>query len=438
MADLTIAAIALAGEYEVGFQDAPAVCKATAGSLEKEGIRVLRTDIVMYDLNTMRQAAAYFSGKQFDALLICVATWSEDHHLLDLMQYFHKPVMLAAYPGMETGSLCGVQQIAAVFREIGFSQFSFVYDAPGSPAAAQKIRRWLDGGSVAELRHRRVASIGNRCAGMTETAFDEFELLKRTGTRVVTIDESELLEEVAAAGAQKDRIDGLVAGWKERFPNNRCTDEALAESAAYYLAQKALVERYDLAGLAIKCYTKYMGKICFGQALLAEVGIVASCEGDVNNVIMMKILAELSGGQVNCTDILNPDPEANTFLFAHCGNTGFDMAEGSEAVELCPVRIVEQGVCARFTCRPGTVTAADLVGHGGTLRMSVMTGEAVRCGMEFPGTPVKIRFERPVLDINEEIIEKGCGHHWMVTYGDFSEQLAAYCRMTGIEFIRVS
>ena len=436
MADHSVAAIALAGEYEVGFQEAPAVYRATVESLEKEGVRVLRTDIVMYDLHTMQQAAEYFSGKSFDVILVCVATWSEDHHLLDLMNYLHKPVMLVAYPGMETGSLCGVQQIAAVFRDIGFTQFSFVYDDPGSSAAAAKIRQWVQVVSVAEqLRHSRVASIGSRCAGMTETAFDEFELLKKTGTRVVTIDESELLAEAEAAGRQADVITGLISEWKARFPNNRCSDEALAESAAYYLAQKTLVQRYDLVGLAIKCYTKYMGKICFGQALLAEEGIVASCEGDVNNVIMMKILAELSGGDVNCTDILNPDPAANTFLFAHCGNTGFTMAASQEEIELCPVRIVEQGVCARFTCRPGTVTAADLVGHGGTLRMSVMTGEAVPCSMEFPGTPVKIRFEKPVLQITQEIVEKGCGHHWMVAYGDYARQLAAFCRMTGIEYI---
>ena len=433
-----VAAIALAGEYEVGFQETPVVVQATAQSLEKAGIEVLRSDIVVYDLQTMQQAAQFFSGKQFDALLVCVSTWSEDHHLLDLMHYFGKPVMLVSYPGMETGSLCGVQQIAAVFRDIGFKDFSFVYDTPGSADAAEKIRRWLQVVSAFELlRHSRVASIGNRCAGMTETAFDEFELLKRTGTRVVTIDESELLEEVQLAVEQKEKTASLAAGWKKRFANIRCTDQALEESAAYYLAQKALVKRYDLAGLAIKCYTKYMGRICFGQTLLAEEGIVASCEGDVNNVILMKLMAELSGGHVNCTDILNPDPAANTILFAHCGNTGVSMAEDPQEVVLCPVRIMETGVCACFTCRPGLVTAADLVGHGGTLRLSVMSGEAVPCSMEFPGTPVKIRFEKDVLQITEEIVLKGCGHHWMVAYGDLTGQLETYCRMTGIEFIPV-
>ena len=435
---LRLAAVALAGEYEVGFQDAPAVYRATVQSLKEEGIEVLTTDIVMYDLSTMQQAAGFFSGLQFDAILICVATWSEDHHVLDLLNYLHKPVMLAAYPGMETGSLCGVQQIAAVFRDIGFSQFSFVYDTPGSAAAAAAIRQWLQVVSVHELMHHsRVGSIGSRCAGMTETAFDEFELFKKTGTRVVTIDESELAEEARTALQQKDVLSELVNAWKTRFPNNRCSREGLEEAAAYYLAQKTLVQRYDLAGLAIKCYTKYMGKICFGHSLLAEEGIVCSCEGDVNNVIMMKILAELSGSPVNCTDILNPDLQANTYLFAHCGNTGFSMAQSETQIELCPVRIMEQGVCARFTCRPGTVTGADLVGHGGTLRMSVLTGEAVPCEMEFPGTPIKVRFDRPVMDITRDIIEKGCGHHWMITYGDLTKQLEAYCKLTGITLIRL-
>ena len=49
------------------------------------------------------------------------------------------------------------------------------------------------------MRHTRFASIGGRCGGMTETAFDEFELLQKIGAQVMNIDESELLQAVAEA-----------------------------------------------------------------------------------------------------------------------------------------------------------------------------------------------------------------------------------------------
>ena len=82
---LSLAAIALAGEYEVGFREAPAVYRATVQSLEQKGIEVLTTDRVVYSLETMKTAVDRFRGERFDALLVCVATWSEDHHLLDLI-----------------------------------------------------------------------------------------------------------------------------------------------------------------------------------------------------------------------------------------------------------------------------------------------------------------------------------------------------------------
>ena len=436
MFQLKVAAVALAGEYEVGFDQTPALYQKTVDALQNAGVDVLSSNIVMYNLETMLQAKEYLSERSFDVLLVCVGTWSEDHHLLDLLGYFHKPVILHAYPGVDTGSLCGVQQIGSVFRDIGFRDFGFVFGEAGEKAVTDKIVRQLRVLDLAEtMKHVRVASIGNRCAGMTETAFDEFAILEKIGARVVTIDESELLDEVGKADpAETARI---CAQLKGRFAHITSTDAQLSESVAYYLAMKALVARYGLTGLAIKCYTKYMGKICLAGALLAEDGIVCACEGDVNSSVMMKILNVLSGDCVNCTDILKPDAEDNTLLFAHCGNTGFSMANSDDEVELCPVRIMEQGVCGRFVCKPGFVTAADLVGHGGTLRMSVMTGEAIPCGMEFPGTPIKIRTKRPVLDICEEITMKGCGHHWMVCYGDHKQQLKEYCLRAGIEFIDV-
>jgi len=436
MMELKLAAVALAGEYEVGFDKTPELHKKTIDALRMKGINVFDTETVMYDQNTMFKARDALAGHDFDALLVCVGTWSEDHHLLDLMGYCKKPILLHAYPGVDTGSLCGVQQIGSVFRDIGFSDFYYVFGEAGSEETTAGILRHLKVLDLDEkMKHVKVASIGNRCAGMTETAFDEFALLEKTGARVVTIDESELLEEVEHADAEAARQ--LCAGLKQRFTHVNVTDEALLESLSYYLAMQTLAKRYDLSGLAIKCYTKYMGKICLAGALLAEEGIVCACEGDVNNTVMMKILQILSGGCVNCTDILQPDVEKNTILFAHCGNTGFAMAPSEDAVHLSPVRIMDQGVCGRFVCKPGFVTAADLVGHGGTLRMSVLTGEVIPSEMEFPGTPMKIRTARPVLDICEDIAVKGCGHHWMVCYGDHVSALRAYCRRRGITFIEV-
>ena len=203
--------------------------------------------------------------------------------------------------------------------------------------------------------------------------------------------------------------------------------EHLLESMKYYGAMRALADEYDLEALSVKCYTTYMGKVCLGYSILAEEGVVASCEGDVTNALTMKLLYELSEKPVNNTDLLYLDEKANTILFAHCGSSGFSIAEGD--IELAPVRLAETGVCSRFLMKSGTVTAVNICGHGDNFRMAIMKGEAIPCGMEFPGNPVKIHFEKSVEDINQEIMDNGIGHHWMVGYGDYVEELVRFCKI---------
>ena len=209
----------------------------------------------------------------------------------------------------------------------------------------------------------------------------------------------------------------------------------MLESMKFYGAMKQLVQEYDLQALSVKCYTTYMGKVCLGYSILAEEGIVASCEGDVTNALTMKLLYELSGKPVNNTDLLYEDEEKNTFLFAHCGSSGFSIAGGE--IELAPVRLAETGVCSRFVVMPGKVTAVNICGHGEQFRMAVMVGNAIPCGMEFPGNPVVIQFEKPVAQINEEIMANGIGHHWMVGYGDFREELKRFCKIQNIRYYEI-
>ena len=144
----------------------------------------------------------------------------------------------------------------------------------------------------------------------------------------------------------------------------------------------------------------------------------------------MTMMYDLSGRPVNNTDLLYIDNEKNTILFAHCGSSGFSIAGGE--IELAPVRLAETGVCCKFVMAPGKVTALNLVGHGDKFRMAVMTGDAVPCGMEFPGNPVVVRFDADVDDINQWIIDNGIGHHWMIGYGDFRNELKRFAEIKGI------
>ena len=431
-----IGVVGLAGEYEVGFDRADALTASCYDALTKAGdAEIYSSGVIMYDLKTMMEAAKRLKEADPDVLLISVCTWSEDHHLLDLLGLLDRPVILWAYPDVEAGSMCGVHQICSVLTELGIP-YGHVYGEPGDKDA---LSRALDYAKAVALERKmrtvRIGSVGGRIKGMTEIAFDEFEIKKRTGARIVNLDESEL--HTAAAEIPEAVSEAAYAAKGLGGLRQTSTHEEVLESMRYYLGMKALIDKYGLEGFVVKCYPHYMGKICLGYSLLSEEGIVCGCEGDANNTVMMKLLYELTGSPIHNTDILYADTAANTLLFSHCGSGGFSIAATQEEIVLSPVRLANSGVCPLFTARTGIVTLANLMGRGGTMRMSVMVGEAVPTGMDFPGNPLKVRFEKDVLAINDEIAELGVGHHWMAGYGDVSSSLESFCSMKGVKYIRI-
>lgn len=425
-----IAAVGLACPFEIGYENAEDLLSDTAESLNRIGVACQNTGIVMHDLESVKNAASLLKGADVDALLICIATWSEDHHLLDLLSFLDKPSILRAYPAKDTGSLCCAHQIGAVFTDIG-KTYEFVYGEADDVGCALQTKTIGTAYALANCMGQvRVGAVGGRVKGMTEIAYDEFAIKQKLGARVVNLDEKEMIKKVEALS--DDEAEKLLE--EKQVLLRQCTvlstKEAMLESMKYYSAMRQLVEEYDLQALSVKCYTTYMGKVCLGYSILAEEGVVASCEGDVTNALTMKLLYELSGCPVNNTDLLYLDEEKNTILFSHCGSSGFSIAEGK--IELAPVRLAETGVCSRFLMKPGVVTAVNICGHGEQFRMSVMVGKAVPCGMEFPGNPMVIHFEKEVTQINRKIMENGVGHHWMIGYGNYLAELRSFCNMKGI------
>ncbi len=430
-----IATVGLGCPFEIGFDQAPALLGQTVDALTAIGVECENVGVIMHDLPSVKRAAEKLRGSDADLLMICIATWSEDHHLLDLLSYVDKPVLLRAYPAFDTGSLCCAHQIGAVFTDIG-KEYEFVYGDADDELCAQEAQKIATAYALVHCMDKvKMGAIGGRVKGMTEIAYDEFSIKEKLGARIVNIDEKEMTEKVAAlSDAEAEQI---LASKKEMLQCCKVlsSKESMLESAKYYGALRALVEEYDLEALAVKCYTTYMGKVCLAYSILAEEGIMGACEGDVTNGLTMKLLYELSGKPVNNTDLLYLDNERNTILFAHCGSSGFSIAGGQ--IELAPVRLAECGVCSRFVAMPGKVTAVNICGHGEKFRMAVMVGEAIPCGMEFPGNPTVIRFEKDVNEINREIMKNGIGHHWMVGYGDFSDELERFCKIKKMKFYKI-
>jgi L-fucose isomerase-like protein len=340
------------------------------------------------------------------------------------------PVVAWALPGLHTGSLCGTQQLCCVLKELGYA-YRFVYGDLENAATQSRVLAVSQAAAARRaLRRTRVGRIGARLPGMTEVAVSEVALRAVLGPRLVERPLEWLTSQADAADAKEaERVWERARGDAGRVA---VPDSAGLLAARYYLALREFIRDEELTAFTVECYPGLMGQVCLPIALLAEEDVVGACEGDVNSAVGMRLLSWFSDGPVHNTDLLADDPEENTIIFSHCGSGAFCLASSRDEVVLDCCRLMDKGVTVQYPGRPGRVTGVNLVGPGGDYRLGVFGGEAVPTELVFPGNPVKVRLDVPVLGLLEGVAEEGLGHHWMIGEGDATPALLEFGRLAGI------
>ena len=418
----------LTSPLEVGADRAAGVLGEISGLLEGAGCAVVRSAAPVDNAAAAVAAGRHFAEEHVDVLCLGVASWFEDYLALDMLEECDVPVLLWPQPGMETGALCGAQQLTCYLKQLG-KAYASVFGAPEEGETLDRARAFLRAAALrGRLRRARIGMTGSRVYGMSEVAANEMTLKRALGPRVVTVDLSGLLERARKAD---------TAETQEVWNKVRCAaakveveDGEGLTAASVYLAIRETVREEGLSALAFGCYPDYMGRACLAASLLADEGVPIACEGDVNGAVGMLMLMLLTGGPVHNTDWLDPMADGSV-VFAHCGSGSYSLAQKRDEVTLAPVRLAHQGVCSLFPARSGEVTLVNLVAAGGDYQMAVMEGEAVATEMVFPGNPLRVRFGEPATRIIDWIHEEGIGHHWMAGYGHVAHELRDFGRMIG-------
>jgi L-arabinose isomerase len=418
---------------EEGGEKAPEILAAGARALRAAGLDVVEAPAFPEDPASAVTAGRHFYDQRVPAIVLAAATWSADPNLLDMLEECNVPVVTWALPGMNTGSMCGCQQFGYVLKELG-RPCRFVFGEPDQPHVVGAIREYASAVALAaELRKSRFGLVGYRVPGMTEVSFDEVELKATIGPRTIHygLDTVETkMSEIAEADA--------LSVWRQRLghvSNVNVKEADRIDSMRGYLALKALAAADGLAGMAIECYPRFMGRLCTACSLLADDDVVVGCEADMNSTVAMKILTRLTGQPVHNTDPLGVDMDAGWIVYSHCGNGSCSLAESPDKIEIANVRLMQQGTCVLFPGKPGPVTLVNLCGRRGTYRMGVAFGEAIPTDMCFAGNPTKVVLEGGVQHHLDVIAAEGLGHHWMIGYGDVRPELRAFCETVGIPYI---
>lgn len=409
----------LSSPLEIGANRATQMIEKLADVLKNIGCEVIEAG----SIDTPEKAIAAgrkFAEKHVQGVAFGAVSWFEDYLVLDLLEECNVPIFLWSFPGMETGALCGTQQLTAYLKQLDYS-YSCAYGEAGDDAAKQKIQSWAKAAALKKLlRTAKIGIVGHRIAGMVEAAVNEIQLKKSLGPRVVYYNMAKILEKAANfcnADVQKN--------WKGLTEKvNRCdvSEEEGFDSIKIYKALREIITHDNLNAVAFGCYPDKMGCACIAASLLADENIPLACEGDANAAVGQLILSSLTNHPTHNTDWLEP-LEDGTIVLTHCGSGSLSLAESGSKAVLGHVRLMNQGVCALFPSKPGIVTMLNLLPRGEHYQIAMLRGEAVQTEMVFPGNPLRVKFKRPTGEILDWIHNEGVGHHWVVGYGDVSNEI---------------
>ena len=382
----------------------------------------------------------FFSDKSLDALLIIPGNFTLDHVMPLLAKEIGLPTILWGMTTQEAwGAFVAVQQTQYPFKELGL-EYIFVVGDLGSDRIWQRVIQYSQGAAIQRrLKGLRVGLMGWRAEGMSDVSFDELALRETLGVQVVNIGltrYSRTIDSITSSEVEKT--------WKEigpGFDTSVIKDDVVKYGVRSYLAMHKIATDENLQAATVECFHDHLGSPCLGCSLFNDQGIAASCESDVPGAIIMAVGQILTGQPTFHVDIIKADLAENSSIWHHCGNMPTRLAASRAPLKLRP--IPEHigpgafGPTVQATLRPGPVTAANLVGRHGSMRVCAMEGEAVPYELEFPGSAAKILFPFPLAESLEKLGEAGYGHHFALIQGHVGRELGEWCHLSKVQFMQI-
>ena len=409
-----------------------------------------------------REAAHMLLVEDVDAVLLCFVVWSEDEYLLDMRDaMLVRPTILWTYTPYEKAP--GHMDVMTLFRNSGFvaSFESFgvlkrmgisAFKVTGSVLSDEPINR-IGGLARAaqarkQLRTARLGVLPYRNDQMIVTYVDELGLYTDIGPSVEYISVLQLKN--ASESVAEAEVAGLVS-WVKKYCriDKRITDDNLASSARVSLGMAALMEEYNIDGLALSDLNLELHSVvglrpCIYPESLVHSRRVVGNEGDLGGTTAMLMLERLAGNPVMFTEIFNYDREDNVVVAGHAGPSNHTLADESAPVTITPdYEMMESGtellgVWVEFVGKPGRVTMVNFIGVSGGFQLTVLGGESLGKKLRIDGYPhMAIRIDPDVEEFIRSNGEHGVSHHWAVVYGDVRDEVEYLAAMLDCPCIRL-
>ena len=401
---------------------------------------------MLLSLDLLRE---FMEGLEPDLIILQNVTFANAAYASQVLARFECPILLWTLrePVIDGGrlrlnSLTGAYSAANTIRAFREGPFTYVFGDPGEEAVAVKIKAAVRAARLkADMRNLKLAAVGHTPQGFGFGRALDADMLKTFGVQLESIEARELIDR--AKSYSEEEVEEYLKDAQGRMSGLENTPEKnRMDFARLYKAYKEYVTENQIGALASRCwpdfFTAFGTPVCAALAMLNDLGVATSCEADTYGALSMYLGMQLTGLPVFFGDPVSMDEEENTITFWHCGTAACSLARpdtGARVDVHCNRKI---GPTLDFGCRPAEKVTVFRIGRkpDGTFRFFLTEGEALDKPKQFNGTSVVVKTVNPSKGIVEQSVLDGWEPHFVVVYGNVTEELEILGNMLKIEVCR--
>ncbi len=388
----------------------------------------------------------YTEGLDPDLIVFQDVTFANGAYVQEAVRKFPDvPVLLwtVREPVIDGGrlrlnSLTGAFSAANTLRHLGTNSMEYIYGSADEENVRKKVSAVYSAAKLKlALKGLKIAQIGHTPQGFGFGRALDNEMLAAFGVRLDSIEARELIDK--AKSFTDDECAEYLEKAKKAIKGLENTPEKnLLDFARLYKAYDEYVKGNGIGALSSRCwpdfFTSFGTPVCAVLGMLNDMGVASACEADTYGALSMYMGMRLSGQPVFFGDPVSLNEDENTVYFWHCGTAACSLARedtGACAGVHCNRKI---GPTLEFGCRAAEHVTVFRIGKDwdGTFRAFIAKGEALDMPQQFLGTSLVVRTENNAEQLVYDAVENGWEPHFVVIYGDVSEELEILSHMLDI------
>lgn len=402
--------------------------REAVGQLVNTGMDVVFDCSIHTDIKSAGEAAASLLIEKISSVIIFPATWVEcPVAMAAVTEIEHLPfavwgIGMFDHEGKKesTGSFVSLAMLTGAFKKMKYEHEAFTGD-PGDVDTIKEISIFAKAAVVRyALKRSLIGLVGYSSMGIYTGMFDAPMLRRIIGPEVLQTDSYTIVNMMEKVTAE-EVLDARAELYGKAKVDDDVTDELLEKSLRMYCALNKWSSGLD--AINVKCqyeFSKELGMTaCVPLSMLAESGLVTSCEGDIPCTVSMLALKLISGKIPAYGDALDVSKDGVVKL-SPCGIIPYELGTGEKRVRNFMPGYGFEGIQNSFPFKEGVITylriAEDLDGYHFIYGKGTGLFTELRQGY-MPALDVQ-------LDIPaEEFIKEFAGQHYAFVYGDYIEEI---------------